>query len=162
MMGDGKLGLLCCEVLGRQGLEARPVLFGKHEHKMALVADVVEGVHVDKAGEHAGRFDVRRDGLGCRLLLAGCLRRVAVAGEPFRADCAPTWTQVVVDATGSPAGLDLARSLVRPMGTIVLKSTCAAAGGFNAGARAKAPLAPIPPHPPPPVPPTTFPSQRPW
>ena len=38
---------------------------------------------------------------------------------------------VVVDATGSPAGLDLARALCRPMGTLVLKSTCAAGTDFN-------------------------------
>mmetsp|Transcript_24987 Transcript_24987/g.77150 ORF Transcript_24987/g.77150 Transcript_24987/m.77150 type:complete len:323 (+) Transcript_24987:40-1008(+) len=38
---------------------------------------------------------------------------------------------VVVDATGSPAGLDLARQLTRPLGTLVLKSTCAAGSSFN-------------------------------
>ena len=37
----------------------------------------------------------------------------------------------VVDATGSPAGLDLARALCRPLGTLVLKSTCAAGTDFN-------------------------------
>ena len=38
---------------------------------------------------------------------------------------------VVVDATGSPAGLDLARQLCPPMATLVLKSTCAAGTDFN-------------------------------
>eukprot|EP00584_Thalassiosira_punctigera_P011474 CAMPEP_0172567920 /NCGR_PEP_ID=MMETSP1067-20121228/117742_1 /TAXON_ID=265564 ORGANISM="Thalassiosira punctigera, Strain Tpunct2005C2" /NCGR_SAMPLE_ID=MMETSP1067 /ASSEMBLY_ACC=CAM_ASM_000444 /LENGTH=125 /DNA_ID=CAMNT_0013359377 /DNA_START=24 /DNA_END=401 /DNA_ORIENTATION=+ len=33
---------------------------------------------------------------------------------------------VVVDATGNPNGLSLSMSLCRPMGTLVLKSTCAA------------------------------------
>ena len=37
----------------------------------------------------------------------------------------------MVDATGSPAGLDLARQLCRPLGTLVLKSTCAAGADFN-------------------------------
>ncbi|CAM9764204.1 unnamed protein product, partial [Hapterophycus canaliculatus] len=37
----------------------------------------------------------------------------------------------VVDATGSPQGLAAACELCRPMGTIVLKSTCAAGAGFN-------------------------------
>ena len=32
---------------------------------------------------------------------------------------------VVVDASGSPGGLALAAELVRPLGTIVLKTTCA-------------------------------------
>ena len=33
---------------------------------------------------------------------------------------------VVIDATGSPNGLTMAMSLCRPMGKLVLKSTCAA------------------------------------
>ena len=37
----------------------------------------------------------------------------------------------VVDATGSPAGFDLAMRTVRPRGTIVLKSTFAAVAGLN-------------------------------
>jgi threonine dehydrogenase-like Zn-dependent dehydrogenase len=39
---------------------------------------------------------------------------------------------VVVDATGSPQGLRLAAGLCRPMGTLVLKSTCAEGEKFNA------------------------------
>jgi threonine dehydrogenase-like Zn-dependent dehydrogenase len=39
---------------------------------------------------------------------------------------------VVVDATGSPAGLSLAARLCRPMGTLVLKSTCASGEIFQA------------------------------
>lgn len=38
---------------------------------------------------------------------------------------------VVVDATGTPSGLDMTRQLCRPMGTLVLKSTCAAGSEFN-------------------------------
>jgi len=38
---------------------------------------------------------------------------------------------VVVDATGSASGFELAMRTVRPRGTIVLKSTFAAAGGLN-------------------------------
>lgn len=34
---------------------------------------------------------------------------------------------VVVEATGSPSGLGLAVQITRPMGVIVLKTTCAAA-----------------------------------
>lgn len=40
--------------------------------------------------------------------------------------------KVVVDATGSPRGLSLSSSLCRPMGTVVLKSTCASGEMFNA------------------------------
>jgi threonine dehydrogenase-like Zn-dependent dehydrogenase len=47
-------------------------------------------------------------------------------------DFVPTATaDVVVDATGSPAGLELAMRTVRPRGTIVLKSTFAQSGGLN-------------------------------
>jgi alcohol dehydrogenase len=38
---------------------------------------------------------------------------------------------VVVECTGSPQGLATAMKLVRPRGTIVLKSTCAEAGSLN-------------------------------
>jgi threonine dehydrogenase-like Zn-dependent dehydrogenase len=51
---------------------------------------------------------------GCTLEVAG--RREAAALAPRSAD-------VVVDCTGSPQGLALARRAVRPRGTVVLKST---------------------------------------
>ena len=38
---------------------------------------------------------------------------------------------VVVECTGSPEGLNIAMQLVRPRGTIVLKSTCAKPGSLN-------------------------------
>ncbi|MFQ5461231.1 MAG: alcohol dehydrogenase catalytic domain-containing protein [Phycisphaerae bacterium] len=38
---------------------------------------------------------------------------------------------VVVECSGSPEGMKLAMALVRPRGTIVLKSTCAAGGTLN-------------------------------
>ncbi|MFQ5590871.1 MAG: zinc-binding dehydrogenase, partial [Phycisphaerae bacterium] len=38
---------------------------------------------------------------------------------------------IVVECSGSPAGLAIAMKLVRPRGTIVLKSTCAEGGELN-------------------------------
>ena len=38
---------------------------------------------------------------------------------------------------GSPTGLDLARSLCRPLGAVVLKSTCAAGADFNISATSR-------------------------
>ena len=39
---------------------------------------------------------------------------------------------VVVEASGTPSGIMLAATLARPLGTIVLKTTCAAdSSGFN-------------------------------
>ena len=44
---------------------------------------------------------------------------------------AASQADVVIDATGSAAGFDLAMRAVRPQGTIVLKSTFAADSGMN-------------------------------
>ena len=101
VVGDGKLGILIAEVVGRHAAAAggpKPVLFGRHERKMALVSKeaAIEPAMADAAlPTHAHGFDV------------------------------------VVDATGSPGGLDLSRQLLRPLGTLVLKSTCAAGADFN-------------------------------
>lgn len=115
ILGDGKLGLMIAEVMGRQYLShytrnshtRRPVLFGKHEHKLALVKDAgVVGKLVEECKD------------------ASTFSGVAVAHA--------AQYDVVIDATGSPAGLTLAAGLCRPMGTLVLKSTCAAGEQFNA------------------------------
>jgi threonine dehydrogenase-like Zn-dependent dehydrogenase len=61
------------------------------------------------ARSHEGRERLRALGLD------GCLLDEAP----------PRGADVVVDCSGSPAGLPRAAALVRPLGTIVLKSTCA-------------------------------------
>lgn len=101
VVGDGKLGILISEVVGRHAKEAggpKPVLFGRHERKMALVSSdacIVPSMADKALPEYEKAFDV------------------------------------VVDATGSPGGLDLSRQILRPLGTLVLKSTCAAGTDFN-------------------------------
>ena len=102
VVGDGKLGILIAEVVGRHIAKTpggtKPVLFGRHQDKMDLVtadAQIETSMANSALPERAGQFDT------------------------------------VVDATGSPAGLDLARALCRPLGTLVLKSTCAAGTDFN-------------------------------
>ena len=100
-MGDGKLGILIAEVVGRFLAAAngsKLVVFGRHMDKMGLIsppAQVVAELSESALPARASSFDV------------------------------------VIDATGSPAGLDLARALTRPLGTLVLKSTCAAGSSFN-------------------------------
>lgn len=94
VMGDGKLGLLCAEVVARQSLATKPVLVGRHPERAALIGDLVQSRIVDRGAKEApedlqGSFDV------------------------------------VIDATGSVEGLRLAASLTMPMGTLVLKTTCA-------------------------------------
>ncbi|KAG7341220.1 alcohol dehydrogenase GroES domain protein [Nitzschia inconspicua] len=112
ILGDGKLGLMIAEVLGREhakhGLtDNKPVLFGKHRHKLDLV--------------HDSGVDAR--------LVSECQDETSFNGV---AEAHASKYDVVVDATGSPAGLALAAGLCRPMGTLVLKSTCAAGQEFNA------------------------------
>ena len=84
VVGDGRLGQLCARVLDRAG--ARPVVWGKHPEKVALLERLGYRTLVGDAPP-GGRFDV------------------------------------VVEASGSPGGLERALAAVRPRGTIVLKST---------------------------------------
>ncbi len=86
VLGDGKLGLLCAQVLHHTG--ARVSVVGKYPHKLRLLQQ-----------------------LGVRTLRL--------------ADWQPTPADVVVDATGSPDGLQRAIAAVRPRGTLILKSTVA-------------------------------------
>jgi threonine dehydrogenase-like Zn-dependent dehydrogenase len=88
MIGDGKLGNLCAQVLRLTG--AKVTVLGKHRDKLELI---------------------KRAGVRTMLLN----------------DWKPRLFDVVVEATGSAAGLDLAISAVRPRGTLVLKSTIAGA-----------------------------------
>jgi 2-desacetyl-2-hydroxyethyl bacteriochlorophyllide A dehydrogenase len=77
-----------------------------------LVAQVLAltGAELHVAARHA----VQQDLLHARGI-------ATIAG----ADIAPRSYDVVVEATGSPSGLDLARAALRPRGTLVLKSTYA-------------------------------------
>ena len=87
VLGDGRLGNLCAQVLAT--LSDDVTVVGKHTHKLALI-----------------------DSMGIRTaLLSDTL-------PPRSAD-------LVVDCTGSETGLPTALRLVRPRGTIVLKTTVA-------------------------------------
>ena len=93
VLGDGKLGLLCAQVLHRAGCAC--TLVGRHPAKLALAA--AWGIPALQA-----------DG-------------------PL-----PDGADLVVECTGRPEGLALALGLVRPRGTIVLKSTFAGPTTFPA------------------------------
>lgn len=118
ILGDGKLGLCVAEILGREYLSCindtnihdsdnnnnkiapAPTLFGKHQHKLNLVSD--SGVQMR--------------------LVSECYT------DEQQSSISPQHMNqydVVIDATGNPNGLSLAMSLCRPLGTLVLKSTCA-------------------------------------
>ncbi|HSI32381.1 MAG TPA: alcohol dehydrogenase catalytic domain-containing protein [Tepidisphaeraceae bacterium] len=93
VLGDGRLGLLCAQVLRNAGCPVRVI--GRHADKLRLC-----------------------DQWGIRSRLAS--------------DITPRHDQdVVVDCTGSASGLEMAMQLVRPRGTIVLKSTFAQGKPLN-------------------------------
>ena len=95
VIGDGKLGLLCAQVMATTG--ASVTLVGKHRTKLQLAERRgVETTLADRAKPSARRFDV------------------------------------VVEASGSPTGFDLALDLLRPRGVLVLKSTFQGATPVNA------------------------------
>lgn len=87
VLGDGKLGQLCAQVLHAAGAQ------------------------VELVGKHAGKLEHARS-LGITTTLL----------SEFSAAPAP----LVVEATGSEAGLALAMRVTAPRGTLVLKSTVAA------------------------------------
>ena len=89
VLGDGRLGNLCAQVLAH--LSDRVLVVGKHPAKLSLLA---------------------ARGIGTALLSDDRPDREA---------------DIVVDCTGSDTGLPLALKLVRPRGTIVLKTTVAGA-----------------------------------
>jgi threonine dehydrogenase-like Zn-dependent dehydrogenase len=91
VLGDGRLGNLCAQVLAR--LSSRVTVVGKHAEKLALLNGTAQGY--------------------------GIITKLLADIEPDHS------ADVVVDCTGSPTGLPTALSLVRPRGTIVLKTTVA-------------------------------------
>jgi alcohol dehydrogenase len=93
VLGDGKLGLLSAQVLQLTGCDL--VVVGRHVEKLALL----------------GRRGI------LTALADTTLEPGAVVPHAFRG------ADVVVDATGSAEGFAVARRLVRPRGTLVLKST---------------------------------------
>ncbi|HEX7010162.1 MAG TPA: alcohol dehydrogenase catalytic domain-containing protein [Phycisphaeraceae bacterium] len=87
VLGDGRLGLLCAQVMSQLNATVRCV--GKHPDKLALC---------------------EKWGVKHRLL-----EEVGLRSDQ----------DIVVDCTGSPQGLTTALGMVRPRGTIVLKTTVA-------------------------------------
>ncbi|HLA10859.1 MAG TPA: alcohol dehydrogenase catalytic domain-containing protein [Pyrinomonadaceae bacterium] len=86
VIGDGKLGLLCSQVLALSG--AKTILVGKHPEKMRIAERRgIETNTMQQASKRNGQFDI------------------------------------AVEASGSAAGFSLALGMLRPQGTLVLKST---------------------------------------
>jgi threonine dehydrogenase-like Zn-dependent dehydrogenase len=85
VIGDGKLGLLCAQVVA------------------------LTGCHLIAVGRHAEKLQI--------------LQQRGIATTTDLTTIAPASRDIVVEATGTPSGFAAARQLVRPRGTIVLKST---------------------------------------
>ena len=95
VLGDGRMGQLCAQALSLYSSRVR--MLGRHEEKLAIAA--AEGVGTDNV---SGVFDPAGK------VLAG---RHAQAFD------------LVVEATGSPEGVNQALQLARSEGTVVVKTT---------------------------------------
>ena len=93
VLGDGRLGNLCAQVLKHHDCKVRVV--GKHDYKMRL------------------------------------LNELGIATVSLSDLAAERTSDIVVDCTGSPSGLSTALQIVRPCGTIVLKTTVAASQSLH-------------------------------
>jgi len=101
VLGDGKLGLLCA--CGLRYLSPHLVLAGRHARKLAIAA--AQGVTTRQETTPASLTTTLRKEFGL--------------------------FDVVVEATGRPEGLAHALELVRPEGTVVLKTTTFAPTPIN-------------------------------
>jgi threonine dehydrogenase-like Zn-dependent dehydrogenase len=93
VLGDGKLGLVCAQVLASHSAEkgARVTLIGRHQDKLSLVSGLHESYVVPSNGSIPGHLKSKFG--------------------------------LVVEATGSSTGIISALALARPMGQLVLKTT---------------------------------------
>ena len=85
VIGDGKLGLLCAQVIALTGCQL--TLLGRHPDKLLILKE--------KHIQTTTQLD----------------------------EFVPASIDIVIEATGTPSGFETARKIVRPRGTIVLKST---------------------------------------
>ena len=86
---------------------------GKLGLLIALTLDA-SGYHVDLVGRHPERID-----------------RMGLFKGNYGAEANSDSYETVIEATGNPAGFDLAMKLTRPRGNLVLKSTYATGFDFN-------------------------------
>jgi threonine dehydrogenase-like Zn-dependent dehydrogenase len=109
VVGDGKLGLLVAQALITRGCHVTH--FGRHRRKLELVDGAAELVVLSSGGaaevhDPAGTSDSPFPALA----------------EELKARQGTF--DVVIEASGASAGILSALALVRPLGTVVVKSTC--------------------------------------
>jgi threonine dehydrogenase-like Zn-dependent dehydrogenase len=102
ILGDGRLGNLCAQVLSK--VVGKVLVVGKHDSKMQILNDLgIRTVHLDDTALHDT-----------------ALHDAALHDAALQRD----W-DVVVDCTGSATGLPTALKFVKPWGTVILKTTVA-------------------------------------
>jgi threonine dehydrogenase-like Zn-dependent dehydrogenase len=150
VIGDGKLGLLCAQVLATTG--APVVLVGKHEEKLLIAARRgIETITVDKAQSRAKEFDVAVEASGSPTGFALALdllrpRGVLVLKSTFHGTTEMDASRIVVDevsVVGSRCGrfapaLALLRSNAVEVESLISEEH-ALAHGVRAMERASAP-----------------------
>ena len=104
VIGDGRLAYMIAQVLHLSGTLV--TVIGKHAEKLEKFRPFAE---------------LRVSGTGSK----------EMGIEPLRIAAAEDMFEVVVEASGSPTGMELALELVRRQGTIVLKSTYAGKHPFD-------------------------------
>lgn len=128
VIGDGKLGLLVAQVLAMQAERHnwQVVLFGRHQAKLSLVEGCAgtEVVSEHTATTHAA---VRAQH-GRRSNTNDCHTNYAHTMPCMMPRTHSQAFDVTVEACGKPEGFTLALALTRPLGTVVLKSTCSLDG----------------------------------
>jgi threonine dehydrogenase-like Zn-dependent dehydrogenase len=129
VLGDGKLGLLCAFVL--RLTEAHVTLAGRHETKLNIARNELPRGETTTRKHPMERSDTKPS----RSKLRGMdprgnqhIRALNITGEKPGDERA---YDIVVEATGSTEGFKKALQLVKPRGTIVLKSTVAAPSEMN-------------------------------
>jgi threonine dehydrogenase-like Zn-dependent dehydrogenase len=102
VIGDGKLAQLVVRAIAHTG--CRPLIVGKHRSKLEL-------------GTRAGARSFLVEG---NLIDSG---EAALVGQRILVSQRSAGYDVVIETSGSATGLPLAIAMVRPLGTVVLKST---------------------------------------
>jgi threonine dehydrogenase-like Zn-dependent dehydrogenase len=124
VLGDGRLGNLCAQVLA--SLSDHVMVVGKHPEKLAVLEAMgIEGV---RPGSNRGQTGVRpgSDPVAAATRgQTGVRPTFALRANGGQAGVRPHSFDLVVDCTGSPTGLPAALGMVRPRGTVVLKTTIA-------------------------------------
>ena len=120
VLGDGRLGLLVAQVLGNAG--ARITVIGRSPWKLQLARSWgLEVVCLPRPSASSAAVD------GAAIVP----NAAAFAPEAVLQPLPPRSFPVVVEATGSPEGLQEALRLVQPRGAVVMKSTFHALAQFD-------------------------------